>query len=97
MDFRDDRSGHLYVGDTSTSCFGRSIWHKPIPECVLCGKSFPPGEALGRQYRIEKCFEPESSGESISRVGGTGGIQCPDCSLEFESVNEQQSHRITRH
>ena len=66
-------------------------------DCVMCGKSFPPGDALGRHYRIDKCTEPRSSGESITRVAGTGGIQCPDCNLEFESVNEQRSHRISKH
>lgn len=64
--------------------------------CVICELLLPSAKALGRHYSSGQ-HQPNQSKESPSRVGGVGGVKCPDCNLEFESVSDQRWHEMGRH
>jgi len=64
--------------------------------CVICERLLPSAKALGRHYTSGQ-HEPNQSKESPTRVGGVGGVECPDCNLEFESVSDQRWHEMSKH
>lgn len=72
------------------------ISHDNRFQCVICEMSLLTPEALGAHYTAGH-KSTELIADSIFRVNGVGGIECPDCPLEFESSREQIAHRITSH
>jgi len=65
-------------------------------QCAVCDVWLLTPDDLRTHYRAGHDNTP-NLGDSLTRVGGVGGIVCPDCGFEFELPRDQELHRIRTH